>query len=258
MSENQLLIRRADGRLTLTINRPEKRNALKMSLLDEIGATLAEHSGDESLKCAVITAAGDRCFAAGGDLRELDAIRSPQDATAMSQRGRRALDQVRQFPLPVIAALNGLAYGGGAELAMACDLRVAVPGAEIGFLQAELNVTTAWGGGIDLIAMLGHQNALDLLLSASRLNADEAHRLGIINHVCDPRQDLETGLNEFLSTYLKRGTQVLRGFKALSSAHRQILHERLSAAEQNAFVASWTHPDHWRAVERAFAERNKA
>jgi enoyl-CoA hydratase/carnithine racemase len=209
------------------------------------------------LKCAIITAAGDRCFAAGGDLRELDAIRSPEEATAMSQRGRKTLDQVRQFPLPVIAALNGLAYGGGAELAMACDLRVAVPRAEIGFLQAELNVTTAWGGGIDLIAIVGHQNALNLLLSARRLDAHEAHRVGLVDHVCGAEQDLETGLNEFLSAYLQRGTRVLRGFKALSSAHRQNLHQRLSMAEQNAFVASWTHPDHWQAVEQAFTERNK-
>lgn len=257
MSGKQLLIRRTDERLTLTINRPEKRNALKMSILDEIGAALAEHGDDDSLKCAVITAAGDRCFAAGGDLRELDSIRSPEAAAAMSQRGRTALDQIRQYPLPVIAALNGLAYGGGAELAMACDLRVAVPGAEIGFLQAELNVTTAWGGGIDLIALVGHQIALNLLLSATRLGADEASQLGIINHVFGPGEDLDTGLNAFLSKYLKRGHRVLRGFKALCSAHRKTLHETLGATEQEAFVASWTHPDHWRAVEQAFAERNK-
>jgi enoyl-CoA hydratase len=258
LSSDQLLVHRAAERLTLTINRPEKRNALKMSLLDEIAAALNAHSDDDSIKCAVITAAGDRCFAAGGDLRELDAIRSAEDATAMSQRGRTALDQVRQFPLPVIAALNGLAYGGGAELALACDLRVAVPGAEIGFLQAELNVTTAWGGGIDLIATVGRQKALDLLLSASRLKAEPARDLGIVDHVCGSGQVLDAGLEEFLAPLLERGTRVLRGFKALSSAHRQTLHAQLSVAEQDAFVASWTDPDHWLAVEQAFGERKNA
>lgn len=258
MSENQLLIRRTDDTLTLTINRPEKRNALKMSLLDEIGAALQAHNNDETLKCAIITATGDRCFAAGGDLQELDAIRSPEQAEAMSKRGRAALDQVRQFQLPVIAGLNGLAYGGGAELAMACDLRVAVPSAEIGFLQAQLNVTTAWGGGIDLIAAVGRQKALGLLLSSKRLSAEEACDLGLIEHVCAPGQDLDAGLQEFLSPYLQRSTQVLSGFKALALAHRKRLHETLNAVEQETFIASWTHPDHWAAVEQAFADRSKS
>jgi enoyl-CoA hydratase len=254
---DQLLISRKDDILTLTINRPEKRNALKMGLLDELGAALTTYVDDENLKCAVITAAGDRCFAAGGDLKELDTIRSPEDAEAMSKRGRQALDQVRRFPLPVIAGLNGLAFGGGAELAMACDLRVAVPGAEIGFLQAQLNVTTAWGGGIDLIIAIGGQKALDLLLSSKRLSAEDAFDLGLIDRICSPAQDLDDCLQEFLSPYLQRSSRVLRGFKALTAAYRRTVHEKLTAVEQGNFITSWTHPDHWAAVEQAMAERSK-
>ncbi|MDH3509588.1 MAG: enoyl-CoA hydratase/isomerase family protein [Gammaproteobacteria bacterium] len=257
MSADQLLISRKDGVLTLTINRPEKRNALKMDLLDEIGASLTNFADDENLKCAVITAAGDRCFAAGGDLKELDSIRSPDDAEAMSKRGRQALDQVRRFPLPVVAGLNGLAFGGGAELAMACDLRVAVPQAEIGFLQAQLNVTTAWGGGIDLIVAIGRQKALELLLSAKRLPADEAYHLGLIDRICAAGQDLDDCLREFLSPYLKRSGRVLRGFKALTAAYRRMAHEKLTAVEQEHFIASWTHVDHWDAVEKTMAGRSK-
>ena len=172
--------------LRLTINRPEQRNALSLSLLDEIAARLRDHHDHLALRCVILTAAGDRCFAAGGDLKELDAIRSETQSLAMSQRGRRVLDTIRQFPVPVIAALNGLALGGGAELAMACDLRIAAEHAGIGFLQGQLNVTTAWGGGIDLIAALGHQRALELLLAARRISATEARQLGLFAAVCEP------------------------------------------------------------------------
>lgn len=257
MSDDILLIDRRDGVLTLTINRPDQRNALRMDLLDRIGQTLAEHAAEDDIKCGVITAAGDRCFAAGGDLKELDAIRSTDQAEAMSKRGRRALDQIRRFPLPVIAALNGLALGGGAELAMACDLRIAVASAEIGFLQGQLNVTTAWGGGIDLVAAVGTRRALELLASARRVPADEALTLGIYDRLCEPEQKLADCLDEYLKPYLSRTRAVLEGFKSITTGHRQAVHERLSGVEQRHFVETWTHPDHWDAVERAAAGRAK-
>jgi enoyl-CoA hydratase len=91
--------------LHVTINRPEKRNALSLSLLDELGAAFREHN-DADIKCAVLTGAGDRCFAAGGDLQELDAIRSETEARAMSERGHAALDAIRYFPVPLSAHLT--------------------------------------------------------------------------------------------------------------------------------------------------------
>ncbi|MFQ5635150.1 MAG: enoyl-CoA hydratase/isomerase family protein [Gammaproteobacteria bacterium] len=255
MSNDVLLVDLRGGILTLTINRPRQSNALRMDLLDGLGQSLADHVNDESVKCAVITAAGSRCFAAGGDLKELDAVRTPEQAEAMSKRGRRALDQVRQFPVPVVGALNGLALGGGAELAMACDLRVAAPGAEIGFLQGGLNVTTAWGGGIDLVAAVGGRRALELLTSARRVKADEALVLGIVDRVCAPGETLPACLAEYLAPCLSRTRRVLEGFKAITTGHRQAVHERLSGIEQRHFLATWTHDDHWAAAERAAARR---
>ncbi len=174
MAADILLTERSGDTLRLTINRPDKRNALSLELLDRIGSAFVQHAADTTLKCAVLTASGDRCFAAGGDLRELEAVRSEADTLAMSRRARAALEQVRQFPVPVIAALNGHALGGGAELAMACDLRIATAKTELGFLQAQLNVTTAWGGGIDLLATLGSARALQILLEARRIPAAES------------------------------------------------------------------------------------
>ncbi|MDH3977848.1 MAG: enoyl-CoA hydratase/isomerase family protein [Gammaproteobacteria bacterium] len=257
MTTKNLLVSECDGILTLTINRPEKRNALRMDLLDQIGDTLTQQASNEQLRLAVITAAGDRCFAAGGDLQELDAIRSVEDARAMSKRGRKALDAVRDFPLPVAAAMNGLALGGGAELAMACDLRVAAANAEIGFLQGQLGVTTAWGGGIDLIAAVGSQNALDLLLSARRLKAEEALAAGLFTEVCGPEESFEDCVNSFIKAHANRSRQVLLGYKALTKNHRMALHENLRATEEQRFVDAWTHEDHWTAVEQAAVRRKK-
>jgi enoyl-CoA hydratase/carnithine racemase len=255
MSDAPLLIALDHGVLTLTLNRPERRNALSLALLDEIGATLARHVADESIRCAVITAAGDRCFAAGGDLQELEAIRSVKDTRAMSRRGRAALDQIRAFPVPVIAALNGPALGGGAELAVACDLRVAAPHAEIGFLQAQLGVTTAWGGGIDLALTVGDRRALRILATSARLEASRAQDLGLVDWVCAPGQDLDVCLRGFLEPYLARSREVLVGCKAPIAAHRRRVHAELAPVEEDHFVRTWTHPEHWAALARATTKR---
>lgn len=248
MPDNSLLAERRGHVLNLTINRPEKRNALSLSLLDEIAATLARNAGDDGIRCAVITGAGDKCFAAGGDLRELDAIRSAEDTRAMSRRGRAALEQVRSFPVPVVAALNGHALGGGAELAVACDLRVAAPHAEIGFLQAQLNVTTAWGGGIDLALTVGDRRALRILSTSARLEAARALDLGLVDWVCAPGQPLDACLATFLEPYLARSRDVLAGFKATAVAYRRRVHAELAPIEEENFVRAWTHEDHWAAV----------
>lgn len=250
-----LLVERRGPLLHLTINRPEKRNALSLALLDDIGGTLAGHATDEGILCAVITAAGDKCFAAGGDLQELDAVRSAADTRAMSRRGRAALDQVREFPVPVIAALNGHALGGGAELALACDLRVSAPHAEIGFLQAQLNVTTAWGGGIDLALTIGDRRALRVLSTSARLEAARAQDLGLVDWVCAPGQALEACLVSFLAPYLARNREVLTGFKAPMAAWRRRIHAELAPLEEEKFVAAWTHADHWQAVEQAAGKK---
>lgn len=256
MTDPHLLVDCTDGVLTLTINRPEQRNALSLRLLDDLAAALAAHANEADLRVAVITAAGDRCFAAGGDLKELDAVRSREEAAAMSRRGRAALDAVREFPLPVVGGLNGLALGGGAELAMACDMRVASANAEIGFLQGQLNVTTAWGGGIDLCLALGPQRALELLLSARRIPAVEALELGLVNAVCPADTPLDEELADYLRPWLGRGREMLRGFKSITKAARRQLHTSVAPVEEAQLAATWSHQDHWDAVE-ASARRRK-
>jgi enoyl-CoA hydratase len=249
-----LLVERRGAVLHVTINRPEKRNALALAVLDGLRATFADNAGDKTIACAVLTGAGDRSFAAGGDLRELDAVRSDDDARAMSARGRQALSAIREFPAPVVAALNGAALGGGAELAMACDLRVAATHADLGFLQAGLNVTTAWGGGIDLLAAVGPTRALELLASARRLTARAALELGLYQRVAALNEAFPEVVAGYLATLTCRPARVLRAQKALAGAFRQRLHADLGAIEEAGFVPAWVHGDHWAAAAAALAK----
>jgi enoyl-CoA hydratase len=246
-SHEQLVVQRLKEYLRITINRAEKRNALSLELLEKIGATFAEHAGDPTLKCVVLTGAGERCFAAGGDLRELDALRTEAEARHMSQLGRRALDQIRRFPAPVIAALNGHALGGGAELAMACDIRVTTHAASVGFLQAQLNITPAWGGGIDLMAAVGMARAQELISSARRVEPPEALAMGLIQRAATEAEGLEACLHSYVTSLVRRPPQVLRSIKTLVVAERLALHARLAKVEEDEFVGNWLHADHWMA-----------
>jgi enoyl-CoA hydratase len=247
---NQLLINISNDVLHITINRPEKRNALSMTLLDELGDTLRAHQ-QTPVKCALLTGAGDRAFAAGGDLKELDTIRSKVDTRLMSERGHAALDQIRYFPVPVIGALNGLALGGGAELAMACDIRIAATHAELGLIQAQLNVTTAWGGGIDLINAVGNSAALAILCSGRRINAQEALRLCLYEAICPSNEDFGDFTENFLQGYLTKSINVLRSYKATAAARRKRLQDELTETSRQGFVTAWVHDDHWDAAAKA-------
>jgi enoyl-CoA hydratase len=246
----QLLVDNSNDILRVTINRPEKRNALSMALLDEIGAAFKRHA-DQPIKCALLTGAGDRCFAAGGDLKELDAIRTEHEARVMSKRGHSALDEIRYFPVPVIGALNGLALGGGAELAMACDIRIAAHGADLGLIQAQLNVTAAWGGGIDLINAIGNSAALAILCSGRRLPAEEAMQMRLIEAICPAGEDFKTFSDNFLHSYTGKGLNVLRSYKATAAVRRKRLQDELMETARQGFIDAWLHQDHWDAAARA-------
>jgi enoyl-CoA hydratase len=249
-ADNGLLVVVEGDVLKLTLNRPEKRNALSLALLDDLGNALHEHR-DAPVKCVTITGAGDRCFAAGGDLRELNAIRTEDETRAMLERGHAALDEVRYFPVPVVGALNGLALGGGAELAMACDIRIAAEQADLGLIQAQLNVTTAWGGGIDLINAVGNGAALAILCSGRRLGAEDALQLRLYEAICPANEDFGEFTASFLERYLGKSLNVLRGYKATSAAQRRKLQDQLMMKAREEFIKAWTHEDHWQAAEQA-------
>jgi enoyl-CoA hydratase/carnithine racemase len=240
--------------LKVTINRPAKRNALNLALLDSIKEAFAEHRHAE-INVAVLTSAGDKAFAAGGDLQELDSLRSSAQARAMSEHVHTVLDEIRYFPVPVIAALNGVALGGGAELALACDLRIAAAHAELGLIQARLAVTTAWGGGIDLIDAVGNSTALAILTAGKPLSAAAALDLRLYTAVCPEGDDFRAFTAEFADRYARMSGNVLRVYKATSAARRRQLHDELSDIARTGFVETWIHEDHWAAAAAALRKR---
>ena len=257
MSEDHLLVEIRDRVLYATLNRPEKHNALSLSLLADVRALFETHAGDDTLLAAVLTGAGDQTFAAGGDLRELAALRSEAEAEQMARDAKAALNAIRDFPVPVIAALNGNTFGGAAELAVACDFRVAAAHAKIGFVQGRLAVSTAWGGGPDLLQLLGRARGLRLMVTGEMVPADAALAMGLVDQVADDGATLSEAVEDFLAPMRKQAPQVMRVFKALGQAHRRgESRETMQEIETKLFVGTWVHDDHWAAAEKVLPSRD--
>jgi enoyl-CoA hydratase len=236
--------------LRVTIDRPAQRNALSREVLRSLERAFTEHAANERLKLAVLSGAGDKSFAAGGDLKDLATIRTREGASEMAEQAKAALDRIRAFPVPVLAALNGDAMGGGAELAVACDFRVAAAHARIGFVQGRLNISTAWGGGIDLARLVGPSVALRILCSSELLAPGRAQDLGLVDAVAGADQSLAEAVGAFAAPILEQAPQVLRAFKAVTRASRQgASRSELEALETRLFAATWVHEDHWKAAD---------
>lgn len=244
------------GVLTVTLRRPEKRNALSRPLIAELAQAFTQWRDRDGVVVAVLTGEGDKAFAAGGDVKELSALRGEAETLAFAEDTRAAFDTIRRFPVPVVAALNGDALGGGAELALACDLRVAAHHARIGFLQATLNISTAWGGGTDLFRLVGPARAMRLLLAAETLDVDRAAGLGLVDAAAGRDEPFADALAAFVAPLAARPRQVAEAFKSLAVAHRCGLPaSEMTAIETRAFARTWVHADHWNAVEARFNRR---
>src|SRR5256885_14360980 len=161
------------GVATIAIDRPQARNALNLATMRSLGLALDEAESKRA-RVLVIRGAGDKAFCAGGDLKELEHMRSAEQAAQMARTMRTTLDRLNILRMPVIAALNGDALGGGAELALACDFRIAAAHARIGFPQVNLGLIPAWGAPERLAAPVGRARALHIMLTGKALAAEEA------------------------------------------------------------------------------------
>jgi enoyl-CoA hydratase/carnithine racemase len=169
----------------LTLQRPEVMNCLSFATLKRFRTLLAELREDLSLRCILITGAGDKAFCAGADLKERKAM--PLERVPHFVRNIRALmDDVEALPQPTVAAINGFCFGGGTELALACDLRVAAPHAELGLTETSLAILPGAGGTQRLPRLIGKSRAKDLILTARKLGAVEAERIGLVNRLSEP------------------------------------------------------------------------
>lgn len=169
-----------DGLAIITIDRPHARNAISLDTMAELDDALTRAAGARAL---VITGAGDKAFVSGGDLKELSALRTVADAASMARRMREVCDRIAAFPGPVLAALNGHALGGGAEFAVAADIRIAADDVKIGFNQVTLAIMPAWGGAERLATLIGKGRALLLAGTGRILDATEAQRFGLVDVV---------------------------------------------------------------------------
>jgi enoyl-CoA hydratase/carnithine racemase len=162
-----------------TIDGEGRRNAISMAMLAELGELLARAAGDRTLRCVVLTGAGDKAFCAGADLKERAAM--PADAVHAFHAGlRRALRGIEEAPQPFVAAMNGAALGGGLELALACDLRIAADTAQLGLPEVSLGIIPGGGGTQRLARLVGVAHAKDLVLTARRIGAAEALAMGLV------------------------------------------------------------------------------
>jgi enoyl-CoA hydratase len=167
---------------TLTVNRPDKLNALNRDTIEELDAAFRAAQGDACVRVVVLTGAGSKAFVAGADIAELSAL-SAVEALAFSRAGQRMKTGIERLGKPVIAALNGFALGGGLELAMACHLRVAADNAKVGQPEINLGVLPGFGGTQRLTRLAGRAAALELCLLGTPIGAQRAFELGIVNRV---------------------------------------------------------------------------
>lgn len=184
MAEPLILVDEADQIVTLTLNRPDKMNAMNRALLDELLAALDEVAVRRDVRCVVVTGAGDRAFSAGADLKERAGM-SAEQTRAFLLRIRRVMDFVERLPMPTVAAVDGVAFGGGCELALACDMRVLSSRAQIGLTECALGIIPGAGGTQRLPRIVGPSKAKELIFTARRLDAEEALRIGLANHVVE-------------------------------------------------------------------------
>lgn len=172
----------SSGVATLTVDRPEVRNGLDWAAMRAFAAAVEQAAKTRDLRALIVTGAGET-FVSGGDLKALAPYTKRRDGLRLAVIMGNALEKLRGLQCPTIAAINGPARGGGAEIAVACDQRVIADGADIGFVHARLGITTAWGGARYLLQLVGYPMALELLSTGRVLKAAEAKEIGLVDHV---------------------------------------------------------------------------
>jgi enoyl-CoA hydratase len=238
------------GAVWLTIDRAQKHNALARPVLAELADAVRAAGERDDVRYIVLTGAGEKYFAAGGDLRDLASVRDEAAVMSMMEEAGAALDAIRQCPVPVVAFLNGDAIGGGAELALACDMRLQASHARIGYIQAKLAITSAWGGGPDLFQLIGPAHAMRMMSRCELVAAGQALAWGLADAIIsDGPQGADFAA--FTKPLEACAPQVMRGIKAQAIAARQSLGWKAHrAVEQQHLVRTWLHDDHWAASEK--------
>ncbi|MGE2835159.1 enoyl-CoA hydratase/isomerase family protein [Mycobacterium sp. SMC-4] len=225
-----------DGLAIITIDRPQARNAISLETMDHLDKAL---DGAQGAAALVLTGTGDRAFVSGGDLKELSALRTVEQASAMSFRMRSICDRVARFPGPTVAALNGHALGGGAEFAVAADIRLAADDIKIGFNQVALAIMPAWGGAERLVELVGYSRALLLAGTGRILPVAEAERIGLVDQVI-PRASFD-----------EQWRLIARSLATAPAGQvKRVMRGAPTTEAVAAFAGLWVSDEHWAAADK--------
>jgi len=187
---------------TITVNRPDKLNALNQTVLNELSSAVDKAYSDTEIKAVIITGAGEKAFVAGADIAEFVAVQDDEGAS-LAKKGQEIFFKIENCPKPVIAAVNGFALGGGCELAMACHFRLASTNAKFGQPEVNLGLIPGYGGTQRLTLLVGKAKAMEMMMTGIMISADEAKALGLINYVESP-ENLLPKTKEILNTILTK------------------------------------------------------
>jgi enoyl-CoA hydratase len=209
MSDPVLLIADRGAVRILTVNRPDKLNALNAATLDALHAAFDTAASDAAVRAIVLTGSGPKAFVAGADIAEMNAL-SPVEGRDFSLRGQRMMRRVEKMPKPVIAMVNGFALGGGLELAMSCHLRIAAETAKVGQPEINLGLIPGFGGTQRLLRLAGRAATLELCLAGAPIDAARAMQLGIVNRVV-PAAELEAHTMALADQLANAAPLALRG-----------------------------------------------
>lgn len=244
----------AGGIAQVTVNRPDKLNALSGAVISELGHAFGRIEQDPAIRAAILTGAGEKAFVAGADIKELAAL-SPAEMRAAARRGQQTFRMLETSSKPSVAAINGYALGGGMELAMACTVRFAAESAKLGQPEVKLGVISGYGGTQRLPRLVGRGRALELLLAGEPITAAEAYRIGLVNAVV-PQAELLNYCRAWLGKILANAPLALAlTMEAVDLGQNVGLEEglRLEAASFGLCAAT----EDYREGTRAFLEKRK-
>ena len=191
------------GLLTITINRPDKLNALNADTIEEIRTAIQRVYDDNTIRGVILTGSGEKAFVAGADISELAEL-TEVNGRKFAERGQEVFALIENCHKPVIAAVNGFALGGGCELAMACHMRIATPNARFGQPEVNLGIIPGYGGTQRLTQLIGKGKALELLMTGDMIGAEEAKNLGLVNHLVQNREELNAKCSEIMNKIIAK------------------------------------------------------
>ncbi|NYE58366.1 short-chain-enoyl-CoA hydratase [Carboxydothermus ferrireducens] len=254
MEYKTILFEKKDQVGIITINRPQVLNALNSEVLEELDSLLDKIAEDESITVVILTGAGEKSFVAGADISQMRNF-TPRQARYFAKLGQKVLSKLERIPQPVIAAVNGFALGGGCEIAMACDFRIASTKAKFGQPEVGLGVTAGFGGTQRLPRLVGKGMAAELLYTGEMIDAQEALRIGLVNRVVEPEELMPKALEIAQKIAAKAKLAVFYSKAALNEGLNMDL-ERALAYEAEMFALCFTTSDQKEGMD-AFLNKRK-